>query len=438
MAKPVQTILDKINQSIDTTVISMLEKQDLEWKQAVSDEIKFIAEDKKEMDEKIDQLSEKLEKICNLGTYIKSVQDDTKEKFNALQKDINEIREELANKQSYSSKYQELEERIKENEEIMLQHRTRFSKELDEAVILSNENIAKIQEIYSNLQEQIKSINEPCLTSTRISSPTENLKRLNLVLPKFKGEPKERPIKFLGELKRYITLVKPINSELKYILGQAFENGAKKWFQLYESEINDFQQFENLFLNYYWSDSHQRNAKRRLEFGQFLSSGKMTKCEYALDLLILASELNPDRDEADTISQISMHFDRATRTAIRGMGLKNKQNLLETLSDFDYDEQNKYRQNFDRQQKHATNSTISAENSNNNQQQLNKDRYQPAKNSIGKTYPKEQQNGQNKNKTINVNAQNFSKKTGTKPKSQEKLYPDLSQLLWTSTTSQEN
>ena len=147
-----------------------------------------------------------------------------------------------------------------------------------------------------------------------------------------------RPVKFSNELRKYFNNSKTPASEISYILAQAFEGSAKNWFEVYESEIISFKDIGSKFCTEYWNENHQRNARKILEFGQYLSNGKMTRLEYALDLLIIASELKDSREESDIISQISMHFKRDVRGAIRGLGTKNEQNLLLALTDFDKDD----------------------------------------------------------------------------------------------------
>ena len=67
----------------------------------------------------------------------------------------------------------------------------------------------------------------------------------------------------------------------------------------------------------------------------------MTRSEYALYLLPIATKLKDSREESEIISQISMHFEKEVRGTIRGLGTKNKRNLLLTLTDFDNEDTQK-------------------------------------------------------------------------------------------------
>ena len=102
----------------------------------------------------------------------------------------------------------------------------------------------------------------------------------------------------------------------------------------------------------------------------------MTLSEYALDLLTIAMELKDSRDASDIISQISMHFEREVRGAIRGLGITNKQNLLLTLTDFDNeDTQNRLRNGTHKTQDKPSGSFGQYQNQSSNLQYNNKPNY---------------------------------------------------------------
>ena len=102
----------------------------------------------------------------------------------------------------------------------------------------------------------------------------------------------------------------------------------------------------------------------------------MTRSEYALDLLSIATELKDSREESDIISQISMHFEREVHGAIRGLGTKNKRNLLLTLTDFDNeDTQNRLRNGTHETQDKPTSSFGQNQNQSLNPQYSHKPNY---------------------------------------------------------------
>ena len=106
----------------------------------------------------------------------------------------------------------------------------------------------------------------------------------------------------------------------------------------------------------YWNEGPQRTARKKLEFGKYSQNGKISRCQYALDLSSIASELTDSRDESEIISRISIHFERDVRGEIRELGTKNKQNILLALSDFDNnDAQTRMRENAEKQQEKTCN-----------------------------------------------------------------------------------
>ena len=380
-SEKIKKTMEKINESLKSTQQSESEKLELEWKNVISTEFETIANE-------LQSLSVKVDSIVTLKDYLEAAKSDAKEQIDAFKLELDNFKTEtnksllekieskvealldkvvitLLNKKfpefievgqkikkfenfndKIAQKFKEIDSRLDDDESILATQRRHIQGDLEEAIAKNEENIKRHNELLVEFQEHIKHLEDSRLTSTRIchSSPQESPKRFDMRIPKFKGEFNARPVKFLNYLRRYVNITKPVASEMSYILSQAFEGSAKNWFEIYESEITSFEDLESKFCMQYWNESHQRNARKKLEFGQYLPNGKMTRSEYALDLLSIATELKDSREESDIISQISMHFEREVRGAIRGLGTKNKRNLLLTLTDFDNeDTQNRLR-----------------------------------------------------------------------------------------------
>ena len=53
------------------------------------------------------------------------------------------------------------------------------------------------------------------------------------------------------------------------IVSQALEGVAKDWWYVYESEVQGYEQFKELFKDRFWKFTIQRQTRRKVEFGTF-------------------------------------------------------------------------------------------------------------------------------------------------------------------------
>ena len=329
----IKKTMKKINESLKSTQPSEAEKLELEWKNAISKEFETIAEELKSLTVKVDQiitLKEYLETaksnaqermleftserekfkteankllIENVEKKVEVLIDNVvikvlNQKYPEIQLSTQKIKNFEKFTEKVKEKLNEIDLRLDDDQSILSEQRELILGELEEAIAKNEVNIKKHSDVLSEFQEHLKNLEDSRLTSTKLcsSSPHDSPKRFDLQIPKFKGESYARPVKFLNELKRYVHPTKPMASEMTFILAQSFEGSAKNWFEIYESEFTSFDDFENKFCLQYWNESHQRNARKKLEFGKYSANGKMTRSEYALDLLSIASELKDSRD----------------------------------------------------------------------------------------------------------------------------------------------
>ena len=101
----------------------------------------------------------------------------------------------------------------------------------------------------------------------------------------------------------------------------------------------------------------QRNARRKIELGQYYPQGKYTRVQYATYLLGLASELDVDYSEEELIHRIIEHFEKEVRHALLGRDVANTEVLFRILSDFDFDKEKVVKQSSQRTATSASHSS---------------------------------------------------------------------------------
>ena len=61
--------------------------------------------------------------------------------------------------------------------------------------------------------------------------------------------------------------IKATDTDQKSYIEMALTKDAKKWFHLSEEKIDNFETFEEIFKNRYWSTTIQRENRSRVESG---------------------------------------------------------------------------------------------------------------------------------------------------------------------------
>ena len=196
----------------------------------------------------------------------------------------------------------------------------KFSQMEEKIPLLEKENDqfidreAQMRRVNNQLRDELDTLKN----TSRLSwtSMQETPRSVKLQLLKFRGTENDRPMKFLSALKKYVQAIKPDTTNLQCLIAQALEEAAKDWWYLVESKVESLDYFEPPFKNGFWHSSMQRNARRKIELGQYYPQGKYTRVQYATYLLGFASELDVDYSEEELIHRIlntlrkrcAMHF----------------------------------------------------------------------------------------------------------------------------------
>ena len=101
----------------------------------------------------------------------------------------------------------------------------------------------------------------------------------------------------------------------------------------------------------------QRNARRKIELGQYNPQGKYTRVQYATYILGIASELDVDYSEEDLAQRLIEHFEKEVRHALLGRDVNNNEVLFKILSDFDFDKERVVKPPFQRNATSISHST---------------------------------------------------------------------------------
>lgn len=140
--------------------------------------------------------------------------------------------------------------------------------------------------------------------------------------PKFYGRA-SNPKEFLTKLKRYYE--RSITNKDTYenvehlhdIIEQCFDHHSAKWFELCKTNINTWTQFENSFLNKYWSRDIQRGIKHRIETERYRPGGKLSRAEYFIERVLTLRSITPPLTDEEIVTVLAEHFSELIQDARR-------------------------------------------------------------------------------------------------------------------------
>ena len=301
-----------------------------DWQKAVTEELKILDDQQGVLDNKYADLATEQDNLSTLCQQCTNSCATNHENILKLHKAIKKMQEQFI----------QMEEKI-----------SLLEKENDQFI----DREVEIRRLNNQLRDELDTLKNTSRLSC--TSMLENPRSVKLQLPKFKGAENDRPMKFLSVLKKFVQATKPDITNLQCLIEQALEDAAKDWWYLVESKIESLKDFEILFKTRFWNSSMQRNARRKIELGQYNPQGKYTRVQYATYILGLASELDVDYSEEDLAQRLIEHFEKEVRHALLGRDVTNNEVLFKILSDFDFDKERVVKPPFQRK---ATSTSLSA------------------------------------------------------------------------------
>jgi len=280
--------IDNLDQKIDNLQIN-LEQQILVKEEQILKTMKFQIED---LDTKI-QLDRKSD-ICKFNEQIEHLEKLTK------QESIMRSQVEEQNK----SKFQE-------HEDMLEKHKHRIH--------VVEDQIGEIRHINKNYSGFPSNITVTC---TGMNSNQDNLKFSGKII---------NPQEYLSKMKRAYDKNRsrfgddPSNDRecLHEILDVCMEGSANQWWQLNKTNIDNWQQFEDKFIDKYWNQDIQRHLKQKIELERYRPGGRLNRVDYFLQRVLILKSMTPPMNEDQIVNVLSPHYDQIVQTAQRVQNLNN-------------------------------------------------------------------------------------------------------------------
>lgn len=187
----------------------------------------------------------------------------------------------------------------------------------------------------SDIQDQLRNTIDRHPGPIRINTNMKPKQYIKMTPPTYEDRADEKPIKFLRDLNEYCAVTQAEPEEARYVVSQALKGAAGEWWRLVQDEIGDWQTFEKRFIAKFWSEGRQNGIRKNMEFGHYEVEGKISRCEYAMQIFGLAKDLTRKPSEQEVIAQMANHFNEEIRAAIFSREINNKERLFQMLERFD-------------------------------------------------------------------------------------------------------
>lgn len=135
------------------------------------------------------------------------------------------------------------------------------------------------------------------------------------------------------------------NEEMCCVIAQTLGQNCRQWFYVIQHNIEDWETFEREFRDYYWNQTVQMEARRKVHFGKYYKNLNSTRAQHVMKIMSLAKDATEDFDEGEFVKVVSSHFDRNIRLVLVGQRATALKELNEILHIFDADDKNKSRNN---------------------------------------------------------------------------------------------
>lgn len=152
---------------------------------------------------------------------------------------------------------------------------------------------------------------------------------------KFYGNKDENPVEFLLECEAAMENIGALcdKDKIQWV-ARNFRGSAINWYVVIRDGIKTFEELKNKFIARFWNESVQRKVRTTLEFSKF-KPGKVSREQYALELIAKCKHLQPQLVESELVQKIANHYEQNVKIAVFTRGVETIESLLNMLSQWE-------------------------------------------------------------------------------------------------------
>lgn len=151
-------------------------------------------------------------------------------------------------------------------------------------------------------------------------------------IPKFNGQLSPiHPADFLDKVDQYFLMHNASDQVKINFISDNFTGKALLWYNTLLPPPINYNDFVDLFRDYFWSQSLQRSIRNELYRPHF-HRDDATMSEHAMDWISRARHLQPPIDQMEMVDQITSHFSYNVSLALRGLRILTTNELIKQLT----------------------------------------------------------------------------------------------------------
>lgn len=157
-------------------------------------------------------------------------------------------------------------------------------------------------------------------------------------VPKFNGRA-VNPMEFLTRSTEYINQNGLSNlNRLHSTINNMLEGSANQWWQVIRHEVQTLEDFKAIFEEKYWGEIAQSETRRKIQTGKYVTTGRMSRSEYFIEKVLIMKNLTPKLTDLEIIKQLSTHFEKNVRDAVRVRGIRSIREMETLLNEEDIED----------------------------------------------------------------------------------------------------
>lgn len=335
-----------------------------EVRMAIQEEMKELREENARMHEETkkeirqieaDLRAEMQEMRRDFSAEIKIIQQENErsnEEMKENREEITRLKVEVANNN----------QKIITNTQKLSENLNRINTELRSEIKSNKEETSKVKKHQEEIENQVKQMGVE--KKKRIDEMKEEHEQLKRRILEVEGRPTHRgntldiardvtfngidsyPMEFLKEL-REIKEEYYSNEDIKWVSKHLIDE-AKIWYRIIQGKINNFNEFEENFIEKYWGQHTQEGIRDKLEFGRYRTNGKLNMIQYLERNILQCRQLVPPLSDRHLIRKLASHYTRDIEVAVLTRGIKEIPQFVALLHEYANINNNgheKYRQN---------------------------------------------------------------------------------------------
>jgi hypothetical protein len=303
-SKQVEEKINNLNKEMKVAKEQLLEGMDKKIADIQQRNDKIISEIRNEAKMDREKLGKVNDRVEQNEKQVEEVKKQNEKVINEITKTSNLIKENTKRVKGMEGKINEVEGKVSKQQEEMEEKVRKMAEEKARRI----EEVNEAQEVMRRRLAEVET--RPAPQGISGDKPKDVT---------FDGE-EAYPMEFLSELKEVKELYYPgdsINWIQRHLTGEAMI-----WWRVTKSRIANYAQFENAFIEKFWSVQTQEFIRDALEYGKYPYQCELNMTQYAERKILQCRQLIPPLSDQQIIKKLARHFTKEVQVAVLTRGVR--------------------------------------------------------------------------------------------------------------------